>query len=167
MAGRHKPDDFTHQPRRDSIYQERVHDPYQSREKYREPTVCPDCTAVFHNGRWQWGPVPDGAHRHRCPACARIHDRVPAGILTIEGDYFAAHKAEILSLVHHHEAQENVEHPLERIIAIDEQGQGATISFTGVHLARGTGEALRHACHGELTIDFSDKDDLIRVSWKR
>jgi hypothetical protein len=167
MTGQHKSEDFTRQPRLDSEYEERSHDPYQIREKWKEPSVCPDCQAVYHKGRWQWGDAPQGADEHRCPACARIHDRVPAGFLTLEGDFFAAHKDEILHLIRNHEEKEKVSHPLERIMGVDEEGQGITVRFTGGHLARGTGEALRHAYHGDLDIDFNDKDGQIRVHWMR
>ena len=167
MTGRHKSQDFTHQPRRDSMYEERNHDPYLVRGKYKEPTVCPDCQAIFHKGRWQWGEAPDDAHPHRCPACARIHDRVPAGFLTLAGAFFAGHRDEILHLLHNHEAKEKAAHPLERIMGIEEQAQGTVVSFTGNHLARGSGEALRHAYQGDLHIDYNDKDGQIRVRWSR
>ena len=167
MTGRHKHTDVTHQPRRDSMYEERVHDPYQARGKYHEPTVCPDCGAVFHQGRWRWGSAPEGSHSHRCPACARLHDRMPAGVLTLQGEFFDAHRTEIMHLIQHQEATEKPEHPLERIMAIDDTEQGSTVSFTGVHLARRAGEALHHAYQGELDIGFNDKDDLFRMRWSR
>jgi hypothetical protein len=28
-------------------------DAYQAKGKLPEPTVCPQCSAVFHEGRWQ------------------------------------------------------------------------------------------------------------------
>jgi hypothetical protein len=34
-------------------------DPYQARQKLKEPTACPKCGAVYHHGRWQWGRRPD------------------------------------------------------------------------------------------------------------
>src|SRR5439155_27096784 len=36
-------------------------DPYQARRKLKGSTVCPKCGAVYHHGRWQWGPRPDEA----------------------------------------------------------------------------------------------------------
>lgn len=167
MTGRPKPSIPIHPSRRDSIYEKRAHDPYRVREKYHEPTVCPDCEAVFHEGRWCWGEVPDGANFKRCPACARLQDQVPAGVLTLQGEFFDAHKVEIIQLIHHQEAAEKLEHPLERIMAVKDSEQGLEISFTGVHLARRVGEALHRAYHGELDIGFNDKGDLLRVNWSR
>ena len=34
--------------------QDHILDPYQARQKPAESTVCPECGAVFHDGRWQW-----------------------------------------------------------------------------------------------------------------
>jgi len=36
---------------------EHVHDPYKTRLKLAEPTVCPKCGALFHEGRWRWPSV--------------------------------------------------------------------------------------------------------------
>jgi hypothetical protein len=30
------------------------HDPYKARHKLPEPAACPECGAVFHEGRGQW-----------------------------------------------------------------------------------------------------------------
>lgn len=38
--------------------QETRHDAYQEKRKYKEPTICSDCKAVFHVGRWQWLTTP-------------------------------------------------------------------------------------------------------------
>ena len=167
MTGRHKKDDPSHQPRRDRMYEEHVQDPYQSRGKPPEPCVCPDCGVLFHKGRWQWGEAPADAHPHRCPACQRCHDRVPASILTLSGDFFAEHRDEIMNLIHNHETKEKADRPLERIMDSSEEGGELVIRFTGAHLARGTGEALHHAYQGELDYQHTDKDDVMRVTWRR
>ena len=39
--------------RRDRQIQEVVHDSYQTRSKPAEPTLCPDCGALFHGCRRQ------------------------------------------------------------------------------------------------------------------
>jgi NMD protein affecting ribosome stability and mRNA decay len=163
-----KSQDFIRQHGKDErMYGETLEDPYQRRGKYEEPTVCPDCSAVFHKGRWQWGSVPSGAHEHKCPACARIHDNQPAAVVTVGGDFFKEHKEEVLGLVRNHETREKAEHPLQRIMGIDEQEGSAVVTLTDMHLARGIGEALHHAYEGEVDYQYVDKDSVFRVNWTR
>src|SRR5271157_1163846 len=38
------------------------HDPYQPKGKYREPTICSTCRAIYQRGRWAWGEAPEQAH---------------------------------------------------------------------------------------------------------
>ena len=71
-------------PRRDRLIQERRHDPYEARGKPREPSACPTCQAIFHDGRWQWGRPAAKAHDVPCPACQRTADGMPDGILTLD-----------------------------------------------------------------------------------
>lgn len=110
---------------RDEVPTEQVHDAYKVREKLPEPTVCPDCGAVYRQGRWVWASAPEGAHRTRCPACRRTHDRYPAGRVTIGGGFFAQHRDEVLNFVKNCEARAKAEHPMERIIAIEDQPDAA------------------------------------------
>jgi len=167
MTGKHHRDDYLHPPRQDQLYEPHLADPYQQREKWQEPTSCPDCGAVYHQGRWQWAEVSEHAQLHRCPACARIHDGVPAGYLLLDGDFFNQHRGEILRLLHNLAEQEKLEHPLERIMNIDETDDMTSISFTGVHLTRAAGEAVHHAYQGELEIDHGERSDQMRVHWTR
>jgi hypothetical protein len=70
---------------------------------------------------------------------------MPAGELTLGGAFFADHRQEILNLIHHAESEARAEHPLERIMEIEEREERTVITFTDAHLAHGIGEALRHA----------------------
>lgn len=161
------PQDHQAAGRQDRLLRERIHDPYKSKSKLPEPTVCPDCGAIYHNGRWQWGDRPASAHETPCPACHRIRDRVPAGYLTLSGEFFAAHREEILNLIRNAEAKAKQEHPIERIMACEEQEEGVLVTFTDAHLARGAGEAICHAFKGELEFHYADEDVTLRVNWKR
>lgn len=151
----------------DRLLREMVHDPYKSKKKLPEPSICTECGAIFHDGRWQWAKHPPGAHETLCPACHRMRDKVPAGFLTLSGDFLTKHKEEIMNLVHNTEEREKGEHPLERIMDIEEQKEGIVVTFTGAHLARGVGEALHHAYKGELDFVYAKEDNMLRVSWKR
>ena len=141
-------------------------DPYQARQKLQEPTACRQCGAVYHHGRWQWGPTPSGAHEDLCSACRRINDRFPAGIVTMHGDIARQRKDEIIGLARNEEAAEKGEHPLNRIVDIEETDEGLVISTTDIHLPRRIGEALKRALHGELTMHFNEAGYFVRVDWR-
>jgi hypothetical protein len=148
------------------IEQERQ-DTYKNRGKLSEPTVCSGCGAVFLNGRWSWAAAPLGAHKAHCPACQRIADRVPAGRVGMGGAFLREHREEILSLVRNVEATEKKEHPLERIMAISDEGDQTVVTTTGIHLARRIGESLSHSYQGGLDFRYGDGEDSIRVTWSR
>jgi len=152
-------------PRRDNLFQERVHDAYKAKSKLPEPTICPLCSAVFHEGRWQWRQAPADAHREICPACHRIHDHYPAGFVTLRGEFFHTHRDEIMHLVYNQEKRERAEHPLKRIMAVEEKDDTTLVTTTDIHLARGIGEALHHAYQGKLDFHYNPEENLLRVSW--
>lgn len=159
------PAGFRQIERHDGIFQEQVHDAYKARGKLPEPTVCPQCKAVFQEGRWRWGDAPANAHHATCPACHRMQDHYPAGFVTLEGPFFSAHKDEVMRLVHNHEHAERAEHPLQRIMAVEGTDGEALVTTTDIHLARGIGEALHHAYQGKLEYHYNPSENLLRVHW--
>ncbi|MGA7180778.1 MAG: BCAM0308 family protein [Thiobacillaceae bacterium] len=144
-----------------------VDDSYKSRGKFPEPTLCPQCGAVFEKGRWQWLRKPASAHSEMCPACHRIHDQYPAGYVKLEGEFLAQNRGEILNLVHNIEQREKAEHPLQRIMSIVDENEGILVTTTDIHLARGIGEAVSHAYQGQLELQYNTEENLLRVHWKR
>ncbi|MCK9990177.1 MAG: BCAM0308 family protein [Rugosibacter sp.] len=163
----------TAKPGAQPVYQNKplqahVEDSYKSRGKLGDGALCPKCGAVFHDGRWRWLPRPAQAHEEVCPACHRIADGVAAGYVRLEGEFLAQHREEILKLVSHVELKEKAEHPLQRIMNIVDEEDGAVlITTTDTHLAQGIGEAIHHACQGHLELKFGDSENLIRVHWQR
>jgi len=159
---------ISNKPRRgDRLIRERVHDPYKTRLKLPEPTVCPGCGAVYHEGRWTWAERPPGAYEELCQACHRIRDEYPAGYITIRGAFALAHKDEIIHLVRHEEGLEKTEHPLHRIMGIAESAGTIQITTTDIHLPRRLGDALEHAFKGKLEFFYEEETYLIRVHWTR
>ncbi len=145
----------------------RVEDPYRATAKPPEPTVCPVCEAVFNSGRWTWAKVPHDAHEQECPACQRIQDRFPAGYVMIRGEFLADHRDEIIALITSKEEREKSEHPLQRIMAIEDVREGLQVTTTDSHLARGIGEALHDAYKGDLKLRYSRDENLLRATWRR
>lgn len=139
-------------------------DPYLSRHKPSGPAVCPRCGVHFEKGRWQWGKPPEGAQPHRCPACRRIDDNLPGGIVTLRHVPDGL-KDQIVGLIRNEEAAENAEHPLNRIIAIDATEEDIVVRTTDIHLPRRIGEALKRAYHGTIEMHFADDGYFARVDW--
>ena len=148
--------------------QDHILDPYKWSAKASEPAACPQCGAVYQHGRWQWTERPDGAEELLCQACHRINDRYPAGVVTLTGSFIAAHKQEMIRLVHNQEAAERPEHPLNRVMAIeDDAPDRLVVSTTDIHLPRRIGEAVTRAYHGSLTEHFDESGYFVRVNWHR
>lgn len=156
-----------HQGRGDQTAVERRDNPYRGGSKFSEPTLCPICGLVFHSGRWQQEEPPLSATRHLCPACQRVRDKVPAAQLNLIGAFFTQHRKEIMNLIYNTEAKERLEHPLERIMDIDDKNGETFITFTGVHIANRIGAAVEHAYQGNLSTRYVDRESLQRLTWSR
>jgi NMD protein affecting ribosome stability and mRNA decay len=146
--------------------EDHILDPYQRQQKLNDHTVCPQCGAVYLHGRWQSARKPKAGHEALCPACRRVNDKLPAGIVKLHGALGRNQIDEIVSLARHQEAAEKGEHPLNRIISIDENADGIVISTTDTHLPRRIGEAVKRAFHGTLDEHFDEGGYFVRVTWK-
>lgn len=142
-------------------------DPYHARGKYREPTVCSDCHAVFHDGHWAWGAEPPRAAHARCPACRRIREKMPAGTLVLEGPFVASHMAELVHLIRNEADRERHEHPLNRLMEVAEGPGRINVATTDIHLPQRLGEAVKRAYDGELTVKYGVDDYSARAHWRR
>lgn len=141
-------------------------DPYKRPQKLAEPTVCPQCGAVYLHGRWQWSQRPKEAEETLCQACLRTNDHYPAGVVTLSGTLAGQKKTEILHLARHQEEAEKTEHPMNRIIEVVEAPGEIVINTTDVHLPRRIGEAIHRAFHGTLDMHFDEKAHFVRVTWR-
>jgi len=149
-------------------------DPYLLRAAYKEPTVCPTCKLIYHNKRWFWNDEllkeleEQGAHRQKCPACRKIEDRYPMGILHLSGKFLSEHKEDILRLLTNEEKRAMEKNPLERVIKTDETEDGMiSVETTSESLVLRMGRILTRAYAGEVEYKFSDTQKLVRVEWKR
>jgi NMD protein affecting ribosome stability and mRNA decay len=145
--------------------EDHILDPYQRQQKLDDNTSCPQCGAVYRKGRWQWGARSENGHEGLCPACRRINDKYPAGVVELRGGLERQQKEEIVRLARHQEAAEKSEHPLNRIINIEEDAERIVITTTDIHLPRRIGEAVKRAFHGSLNEDFDEGGYFVRVNW--
>jgi NMD protein affecting ribosome stability and mRNA decay len=144
-------------------------DPYKGTKKLADGTRCPQCGAVVHEGRWGWVEVAEKkpGEEELCPACRRINDRFPAGVVALKGSFAVAHKDELARMARHQEEIEKPEHALDRIMGIEEDAEGLTITTTDIHLPRRIGETIKRAWRGKLTMAFEEDGYFVRVNWRR
>lgn len=140
-----------------------VHDDPQ---KPQSPSRCTQCGVLYAQGHWQWHADSLGdEHPTICPACLQINRHQAAAELTLSGDYFTEHREHILQLLHRQSEYETQEHPLHRIISINNQPKAALISFTDVHSPKRIAHAIEKAHPGTLKIDYDDR--FCRAHWYR
>ena len=153
--------------KKNKLLKEKRHDAYRDTKKWPEPTVCTECGALFEKGRWSWKTPSGEANRAVCPACRRIADNYPAGIVEIKGPFLEEHREEILSLIRNIEKHEKATHPMERIAMIIDENEHTVVTTTGVHVARRLGDALSHSYRGDLSFRYREDTKTIWVNWER
>ncbi len=127
--------------------------------------VCPDCGLVQRRGKWYRGAPPLAPLKAgRCPACQRVRERYPAGTLRLPPD-FLAHKKEVVGLIRNVEKNEKVEHPLERLMDVEESDGRLVVTTTGVHLARQIAHKLAKRFHAKPRFRYADGEKLVHVDW--
>lgn len=148
--------------------------PYYEKRKYPEPTLCDHCNLIYHKGRWQANTkesvIADKNLNHAlCPACHRIKDREPGGLVYLGGSYLndAQKLDEIINVVKNQEKLAQMHRPLLRIMWIERNSDGVEIATTNIHLAQRLGKAIHSAHAGTLDIKYTPGTRFARIYWKR
>lgn len=149
-------------------------DPYLLQMKPEEAAICRECRSVFSGGRWQLYEQAGDEIRKAdklietmCPACQKIHDRQPGGIVTLTGRFVEAHQTEIVNLINHENRSAMQTNPLERIMDIERSSTGMTVYTTNEKLAQKIGRAVHKAYSGDVEYKWSEDTRLARVYWHR
>jgi hypothetical protein len=141
-----------------------------------EPAVCAKCGAIYTDRRWTMrGRIFNGAKHSEwrpanstvCPACVQIDNGIAGGYLTIDGDFFTEHKAEIGHLLSNEAKKAGEKNPLARIMQRHETADKLIVETTTEHLAQRLGHALEKAYDGQVEYDFSHENKVARVHWHR
>lgn len=155
----------------------KAQDPYLDKTQYKDPTICPKCSLVYHNKTWKKDEnlkkqliKTNKVEFKECPACRKIKDNYPLGIIHLSGEYILDefHKNEILNLVKHEAEKEENTNPLSRIMSIEhDKNDYLIIKTTTEGLAARIGKAIQRAHKGNLEFKFSDDQKLLRVFWEK
>jgi NMD protein affecting ribosome stability and mRNA decay len=152
---------------------DRTKDPYIPRKGPLEVGVCPECHAISRKKRWYVDEAEyvslarTGAVLRRCPACRKIADGFPSGVVTLRGKFLQTHRDEILAIVRNEERRARGTNPLERIMDIRDGGESVEILTTDEKLSQRIGREIRKAYHGTASYKWSEDANLLRVNWAR
>ena len=149
-------------------------DPYRPQEGLKEMAVCESCKALYRNKRWYLDPAVANAalahgraHPVICPACQKMADHYPEGLVTLQGEYLWDREEEIRNILHNEETKAMAKNPLERIMRLDREGDVLVIETTEQKLAEHLGRALHKAHQGILHVSWADDHSVCRVNWHR
>jgi NMD protein affecting ribosome stability and mRNA decay len=149
-------------------------DPYVSQAGTEETTVCSACESIYVDQRWYLKQQMDPerlrnrpVHFTVCPACRKIHDKSPGGIVHISGGFLGEHREDILNLVRNEGDRAMAINPLERIMDIEARDSILDVLTTNEKLAQRLGRALHKAYAGAVKYKWSEDNKLARVFWHR
>jgi NMD protein affecting ribosome stability and mRNA decay len=156
-------------------YKEREHpkqDPYAMLRATKGPAVCRRCLAIYVNKRWHFDEAEArklAASRRTqklvCPACQKIRDDYPEGVVTVEWSELKDHEAEIRGLIGNVEARALSVNPLARVMKIVKRRNDMEVQTTTDRLAQRLGRELVRAFRGTVTYRWAHRDMLLRVTW--
>lgn len=152
----------------------RSSDVYLPKKGGKEAALCGQCGALYRNKRWsvddaelKKGRKESDLNRVTCPACRRIADKNPAGIVTLSGRYLGEHKDDILNAIRNVETRSRVKNPLGRIMDIVADKGTISVTTTEDKLAQKIGREIFKAHHGELHYRWNHEERFVRVDWVR
>lgn len=125
----------------------------------------------------RWIPEPDEAVRERigdrdlqesrCPGCTRVARKQVDGVVTLEGGFMSAHSDEIKNVISRVAKNRRGRNVNSRVLRMSEDNGRMTIETTDEHLAERIGKEVQKAFKGDLEIQWQEKDNFVRVNWRR
>lgn len=162
--------------RYDTSYKKKEHpkqDPYAMLKAPKGPAICRKCLAIYADKRWHFDKVqaPKLAASPRtkklvCPACQKIKDDYPEGIVTLTWSDLREHEPEIRGLIANVEARAASVNPLDRVMKIVRRKKDLEIQTTSDRLAQRIGRALVRSYKGTAAYHWAHRDMMVRVTWE-
>jgi NMD protein affecting ribosome stability and mRNA decay len=148
-------------------------DPYAMFKAPKGPVMCRKCKAVYVKKRWsidsgearRLAEAP-GIKKILCPACQKIRDDYPEGIVTLKWSDLRERETEIKGLIANVEARAVSVNPLDRVMRIARRKKDLEVQTTNDRLAHRLGRALVRAYKGKADYKWAHRDMMVRVTWE-
>lgn len=128
------------------------------------------CGAIRQNKSWYRAVLEESEGEHSnavCPACQRMADRNPAGIVTLYGNFIIDHQAEIDHLLETVSTHESMRNPLCRVMETTREDHSMIVTTTSTKLAQKIGRVFFKTYGGHLYYNWAHGEELVRVAWSR
>jgi NMD protein affecting ribosome stability and mRNA decay len=137
------------------------------------PAVCRKCKAIYANKRWYLDSrkppkLAEASITQKllCPACQKMKDDYPEGIVTLKWSDLREREGEIRGLIANVEARAASVNPLDRVMKIARRKKDLEVQTTNDRLAQRLGRALMRAYKGKAEYKWAHRDMMVRVTWK-
>lgn len=157
-------------------YKEREHpkqDPYAMLKAPKGPAICRKCLAIYADKRWHFDEAAarklaasPRTQKLVCPACQKIRDDYPEGIVTLTWSDLREHEPEIRGLIANVEARAVSVNPLDRVMRIVRRKKELEVQTTNDRLAQRLGRALVRSYKGKAAYSWAHRDMMVRVTWQ-
>jgi len=136
--------------------------------------ICAKCMAVFDGRKWFYDEAEHlrlmrtkRAETTLCPGHQRIEKRRIDGVVTLRGDFLKSHYDEAVNLINNIADKQLQRNVAARVYNMRENGEGIVVETTDKSLAERIGREFERAFNGNLSIQWLQDADFVRVSWKR
>ncbi|MDH4245748.1 MAG: BCAM0308 family protein [Nitrospira sp.] len=157
-------------------YKEKQHpkqDPYAMLKAPKGPAMCRKCKAIYANKRWYIDSeearklaAASSTQKLLCPACQKIKDDYPEGIVMLKWSDLREHEDEIRGLIANVEARAVSVNPLDRVMKVARRKKDLEVQTTNDRLAQRLGRALVRAYKGKAEYKWAHRDMMVRVTWQ-
>ena len=145
-------------------------DSFLPRRSPKEIIQCTGCGAFYHRRHWMlMAPAgfssPIHLHPIYCPACRKIKERRASGEIHLLG-IDDADRGEVLRILRNEEGKAREKNPLERIMRVQQAGNGWKVETTTERLAQRLGRSVCKARGGKIAYKWSHNNKFVRVVWQ-
>ena len=148
-------------------------DPYAMVKAPKGPAICRKCRAIYANKRWYVSndkarklAEASTTQKLLCPACQKIRDDYPEGLVTLKWSDLREHEDEIRGLIANVEARAVSVNPLDRVMKVARRKKDLEVQTTNDRLAQRLGRALVRAYKGTADYKWAHRDMMVRVTWQ-
>ncbi len=140
--------------------------------RFREPTICERCGAVYRGKTWRAGERSlrtslVGVAWAVCPACRQVAEGEYFGRVVLRGAYALGHEPDLRRRIAKVAARARYTQPERRIVSIDRTAEAIEVLTTSQKLAHRIVRSIQKAYGGETEFKWTEPQGELYAVWER